>query len=129
MPKYEDSFSAAEKGEYYPTQYATAQPSTNPLPTVQLQPPPARAPSTTPKPAQGMFSTPAPTQKERVNDHIGAAPGEPTYDAVPIPGAYSRLNADISLPPAAHRWNALLFANMIEYQWMDISIRLIKTSI
>lgn len=103
MPKYEDSFSAAEKGEYYPTQYATAQPSTNPLPTVQLQPPPARAPSTTPKPAQGMFSTPAPTQKERVNDHIGAAPGEPTYDAVPIPGAYSRLNADISLPPAAHR--------------------------
>ena len=97
----EDDASKSEKGEYYPTQYATARGPTKPLPTFQLQqPPPARS-NTTPKAPQGSFPTPAAPAGNLYpsSDHTSAAPGEPTYDAVPIPGAYERPAANISLPP------------------------------
>jgi len=58
-----------------------------------LQAPPIKVHSATPKSAQGGFSSlPAravsPPQ-ERVVEHVAAAPGEQTYDSVPIPGAYA----------------------------------------
>jgi hypothetical protein len=53
-----------------------------------LQPPPIKVHGATPKVAQNGFDTPA-RLKERVIEHVAAAPGEQTYDAVPIPGAYA----------------------------------------
>lgn len=102
LQEQDDDYSTAEKGEFYPTQYATPRSPTKPLPTFQLQPPPIRTQNATPKPEQGGFATPAPAQKEKVNEHMGAAPGEPTYEAVPIPGGYSRPVANVSFPPMAH---------------------------
>lgn len=58
-----------------------------------LQAPPVRIQNATPKLDQGGFEVLAPPQpqqqKERVVEHIQAAPGEQTYDSVPIPGAYA----------------------------------------
>lgn len=58
-----------------------------------LQPPPIKVHGATPKtPQNGFELAPAPApkkQKERVIEHVAAAPGEQTYDAVPIPGAYA----------------------------------------
>ncbi|RMJ11202.1 hypothetical protein CDV36_009145, partial [Fusarium kuroshium] len=62
----------------------------------KLQAPPTKAPSATPKMSQGGF-TPAPmpapappaTPTVHVSEHGPAATNEPTYEAVPIPGAYS----------------------------------------
>ncbi|KAF4630989.1 hypothetical protein G7Y89_g7141 [Cudoniella acicularis] len=42
----------------------------------------------TPKVSQTGFGAPA-LLKELVIKHVAAAPGEQTYDAVPIPGAYA----------------------------------------
>ncbi len=53
-----------------------------------LQPPPIKAHGTTPKVPQNGFQVQQPA-KERVIEHVAAAPGEQTYDAVPIPGAYA----------------------------------------
>jgi len=60
-----------------------------------LQAPPIRVQSATPKMDQGGFEaqTPLPPpppqqQQHRVVEHVEAAPGEQTYDSVPIPGAY-----------------------------------------
>jgi hypothetical protein len=64
-----------------------------------LQPPPIKVHAATPKAPQNGFDSVAPppapiTVKERVREHVSAAPGEQTYDAVPIPSAYaSTLNA------------------------------------
>lgn len=57
------------------------------VPTFKLQPPPAKAPSATPKVAQAGFTAPEPSASHQ-SDSIQAA-NEPTYDAVPIPGAYA----------------------------------------
>ncbi len=60
-----------------------------------LQPPPIRVQHATPSLAQDGFE-PAPTAAE----HVPAAPGEQTYDAVPIPGAYASPLTSPAYPPA-----------------------------
>lgn len=54
-----------------------------------LQPPPIKIQSATPKVAQNGFERAASPPAERRIEHVAAAPGEQTYDAVPIPGAYA----------------------------------------
>lgn len=65
--------------------------SAKPIGDFKLQAPPVKAPSATPKMAQGSFVPPA-------TGHAPANPDEPTYDAVPIPGAYA--GQAIKSPPA-----------------------------
>lgn len=84
----QDPYSQAEKGEGTATQFATPVSPTRPKPTFQLQPPPIRVQNATPKTEQGEFSVPAPTPSPP-QEHMSAAPGERTYEAVPIPGAYA----------------------------------------
>ena len=73
------------------SQFAPASPQMS----FKLQAPPAKAPSATPRTVQGAFSptaarAPSPQgQGETVSHHAPAAANEPTYDAVPIPGAYA----------------------------------------
>jgi hypothetical protein len=61
-----------------------------------LQAPPLKS-QTTPTLSQGGFAfpppPPQPTLAERRAAHMAAAPGEQTYDAVPIPGAYAQRGA------------------------------------
>ncbi|RHZ46715.1 uncharacterized protein CDV56_105151 [Aspergillus thermomutatus] len=83
----QDSYSAAENGEMYSTQFATPRSPTKPQPAFQLQPPPIRVQQATPRTEQGEFPAPAPAQN--INEHMTAAPGERTYEAVPIPEAYT----------------------------------------
>ncbi|KAL2834504.1 hypothetical protein BDW59DRAFT_48374 [Aspergillus cavernicola] len=84
----QDPYSSAEKGEITPTQFATPISPTRPQATFQLQPPPIRVQHATPKTEQEEFSAPTPTPSPP-QDHMAAAPGERTYEAVPIPGAYA----------------------------------------
>lgn len=72
-----------------------------------LQPPPIKVHSATPKTAQNGFeSAPAPApQKERVIEHVAAAPGEQTYASVPIPGAYA--SPLTSPPPQQSRFGSV----------------------
>ncbi|KAE8349176.1 hypothetical protein BDV28DRAFT_160716 [Aspergillus coremiiformis] len=90
----QDPYSLAENGESCSTQFATPRSPTRPQPAFQLQAPPIRVQQATPRMEQKELfapylapstSTPAPN----VNQSMGAAPGERTYDAVPIPMAYS----------------------------------------
>ncbi|KAK1138390.1 hypothetical protein N8T08_002654 [Aspergillus melleus] len=87
----QDPYSAAENGESCSTQFATPRSPTMPQPTFQLQPPPIRVQHATPKSAQEEFPAPPPaaTSIQGSSQHMGAAPGERTYEAVPIPGAYA----------------------------------------
>jgi uncharacterized membrane protein len=103
----QDVYSAAENGENYPLQYAIPKSPTRVVhKPFQLQPPPIRVQQATPKLAQeGFASTPGatargPTESEQANPHVGAAPGEQTYDAVPIPGAYTSPLSSPSFAPA-----------------------------
>ncbi|KHN96289.1 uncharacterized protein MAM_05875 [Metarhizium album ARSEF 1941] len=63
----------------------------SPSPDFKLQAPPTKAPCATPSTARAAFEPPAtrtpdaPAQPQ----HGPAPPGEPTYEAVPIPGAYA----------------------------------------
>lgn len=67
-----------------------------------LQAPPIKVHGATPKAAQNGFDAPA-RPKERMIEHVAAAPGEQTYDAVPIPGAYaSPLSSPGIAQPQAH---------------------------
>ncbi|KAJ5092156.1 hypothetical protein NUU61_007026 [Penicillium alfredii] len=98
-----DPYSAAEKGqsESCPTQYASPRSPTRPVPSFQLQPPPIRVQQPTPQTAQQEFaalasspSPPVPRQSPSppapsAPQHMAAAPGEQTYDAVQIPTAYT----------------------------------------
>ncbi|RAO73949.1 uncharacterized protein BHQ10_009961 [Talaromyces amestolkiae] len=99
---HRDAYSAAENGESYAVQYATPKSPTRVVTKpFQLQAPPIRVQNATPKVAQQGFGAPAvgiaqssdhsneEDMSEKVNDHVGAAPGEKTYEAVPIPGAYA----------------------------------------
>jgi len=81
---------AAEEGYAGPgTQFVDAKPTfAAPPKPFALQPPPIKVHAATPKTAQTGF-TGLPPPKERVTAHVSAAPGEQTYDAVPIPGAYA----------------------------------------
>jgi hypothetical protein len=54
-----------------------------------LQPPPIKIQSAMPKVAQNNFERAPSPPVERKIEHVSAAPGEQTYDAVPIPGAYA----------------------------------------
>lgn len=101
-----DSYSAAEKGESYDVQYVSPKAPTRAFTKpFQLQPAPVRGQNATPKVTQGGFGTADPSSSttteedmsDNVNKHVGAAPGEQTYAAVPIPGAY-----DESHPPSDH---------------------------
>ncbi|KAI4089185.1 MAG: hypothetical protein LQ344_005565 [Seirophora lacunosa] len=84
---HDDPVSKAENGEYYGTQYAEKRQSSFSQPKpFALQPPPIRVQHATPAVQQDGFE-PAPTPKPQ--EHVPAAPGEQTYEAVPIPGAYA----------------------------------------
>jgi hypothetical protein len=88
--------SAAEEG-FAGTRFveakSTANITTKPF---ALQPPPIKVHAATPKTPQIGFEAPptppapVPTPERRI-EHVSAAPGEQTYDAVPIPGAYAPL--------------------------------------
>ncbi len=83
---HDDPTNAAENGEYYAkgTQFASKHQSFSQPKPFTLQAPPIKIHSATPALSQdGFESTP------QVQEHVPAAPGEQTYDAVPIPGAYS----------------------------------------
>ena len=85
-----DQYSAAENGES-PVQYAELSPSSSHgTSAFKLQAPPIKIHHATPKMEQDGFETAPPSDRqEKVNEHVEAAPGEQTYDAVPIPGAYA----------------------------------------
>jgi hypothetical protein len=92
LPIYSSNPSAAAEDGYArapATRLVEAKPSpalaAEPL---ALQAPPINIHGATPKVSQSGFGAPA-QPKERVIEHVGAAPGEQTYDAVPIPGAYA----------------------------------------
>jgi hypothetical protein len=81
-------------------QYISATPkSTHTQSAFKLQAPPIKVHHATPRSPQDGFepvtsSSPpppsmSPPPQERRNEHVDAAPGEQTYDAVPIPGAYA----------------------------------------
>lgn len=64
----------------------------NTEPGFKLQAPPSKAPSATPKLAQTGFassSSPPPPPTFHVQEEAPMAADEPTYEAVPIPGAYT----------------------------------------
>lgn len=73
---------------------------TKPQPTFKLQAPPTKAPSATPKLNQSAFTPTRSTTPPEYSpqDRAPAANDEPTYDAVPIPGAYA--GQAIKSPPA-----------------------------
>lgn len=93
-----DPYSRAEDGDS-PTQYATITPtSATTSSPFKLQAPPIRVHGPTPRAHQDGFEPAATTSspslstqphQERHNEHIEAAPGEPVYQSVPIPGAYA----------------------------------------
>ncbi len=82
----DDDVDDAEKGES--TQYASKHQSFSQPKPIQLQPPPIKIHSATPAMSSDGFDD-APT----FNDHVPAAPGEPTYDSVPVPGTYEHVPA------------------------------------
>ncbi|MCJ1299877.1 hypothetical protein MMC08_002671 [Hypocenomyce scalaris] len=96
---HDDPADAAESGESYKLdtiQYAQKHQSFSQPKPFTLQPPPIRVQHATPQIKQEGFE-PAPM----VNEHVPAAPGEQTYDAVPIPGAYaSPLASPTYQPPS-----------------------------
>ncbi|KAI4161862.1 MAG: hypothetical protein LQ342_004553 [Letrouitia transgressa] len=79
---HDDDINDAENG--YGTQYAQKHQSFSQPKPFNLQPPPIRIQNATPAVPQDGF-VPAPQPQE----HVPAAPGEHTYEAVPIPGAYA----------------------------------------
>ena len=78
----DDPINDAENGES--TQYASKRESFAKSKPFTLQPPPIKVHSATPTVPQDGFE-PAP----QVQEHVPAAPGEQTYESVPIPGAYA----------------------------------------
>ena len=87
---HDDPESAAENGEYYSasTQFASKHQSFSKPKPFTLQPPPIKVHAASPTVSQREFE-PEPTPPPQIQEHVPAAPGEQTYDAVPIPGAYA----------------------------------------
>ncbi|KAL3423917.1 hypothetical protein PVAG01_05664 [Phlyctema vagabunda] len=88
----------AEDGLVQPgTRFVDAPKSSSDIPAkpFALQPPPIKIHAATPKAPQNGFR-PASPPAERVFVHAPAAPGEQTYAAVPIPGAYA---SPVNSPP------------------------------
>ena len=85
---HDDPIDAAENGEHYSegTQFASKHQSFSQPKPFTLQPPPIKIHAASPTVSQEKFD---PAPKPQVQDHVPAAPGEQTYAAVPIPGAYS----------------------------------------
>ena len=90
-----DPAKAAEEGDS-PIQYAEMSPSASqPTPSFKLQAPPIKIHHASPRTGQDGFEAAppqppmSPPPQDRTNEHVEAAPGEQTYDAVPIPGAYA----------------------------------------
>lgn len=82
-PQAEEGFAGAQFVEAKSNAALNSKPFT-------LQPPPIKIQAATPKAPQNGFearSTSPPA--ERRIEHVAAAPGEQTYAAVPIPGAYA----------------------------------------
>ncbi|MCJ1262830.1 hypothetical protein MMC22_002700 [Lobaria immixta] len=100
---HDDPIDAAENGEYYndSTQFAQKHQSFSTPKPFTLQPPPIRVQNATPALQQDGFE-PAPTAQE----HVPAAPGEQTYEAVPIPGAYASPLASPSYQPPSFNFGA-----------------------
>ncbi|EON69197.1 hypothetical protein W97_08556 [Coniosporium apollinis CBS 100218] len=106
-PGHKDPIIAAEEGDstenvQYPRGFAQPKP-------FNLMPPPIKIQGATPKVTQGGFgdavapaspTVPTSPRFEIVQDHVPAAPGEQTYAAVPIPGAYASPLNSPGLPPA-----------------------------
>lgn len=99
---YADAYSQAEEGNS-PAQQTSPSSASSPF---RLQAPPIRVQHATPKPSSPEtfnavdsiprsqtvsppLGSPLPRAEDRVHEHAAAAPGEQTYEAVPIPGAYS----------------------------------------
>lgn len=101
----QDAYSAAENGEQYSVQFATPKSPTRAVSKpFQLKPPPIRVQHATPKPAQDSFphaDAESSSPPQNFNGHVGAAPGEKVYDAVPIPGAYSSPMSSPNFPPSS----------------------------
>jgi hypothetical protein len=125
-PMYVDPHSAAEAGESDKVQYAYAREIAQPQPFT-LQAPPIKVTGATPKIEQDGFDSapvrtgtvspplPSPGFQERINDHVGAAPGEQQYAAVPIPGAYTPL-ASPSYPPQQQQPTGFDFGSSVTGQ-------------
>ena len=103
-----DEYSAAENGENHKDGHVvTASPaSTLGSSPFKLQAPPIKVQHATSRAPQDRFgSAPTPTSSpppnERQNDHVAAAPGEQTYESVPIPGAYASPLTSPALQPQA----------------------------
>lgn len=88
----DDPVNDAEKGES--TQYASKHQSFAQPKPFQLQPPPIKIHSPSPAMASNGFEEPS-----TINEHVPAAPGEQTYEAVPIPGSYTSPLASPSFQP------------------------------
>lgn len=103
----DDPINDAENGEY--VQYASkSQGSSEPKPFT-LQPPPIKIHSASPTVSQDEFEpspAPAPAPAPQVQEHVPAAPGEQTYESVPIPGAYSSPLASPSFQPQSMNFGA-----------------------
>ena len=108
-PSYIDPHSAAENGASDQVQFAREIVQPQPF---SLKAPPIKITNATPKMAQNGFDAPqrtgtaspplaSPGFQERQNEHVAAAPGEQTYAAVPIPGAYTPLASPSYPPPPA----------------------------
>ncbi|KAI9819050.1 MAG: hypothetical protein M1832_004092 [Thelocarpon impressellum] len=99
-----DPLSRAEEGSHSATtQFASSRGSVSRPKPFQLQAPPIRVHSASPSPAQDAFevpSTPAPV-------HVPAAPGERTYESVPIPGAYASPLTSPTFAPATMSFQPL----------------------
>jgi hypothetical protein len=116
-PSIYNSAPAAEEG-FAGTRFVEAKPvsqiTTKPF---ALQPPPIKVHAATPKTPQKGFEAPTPMKRtspppinrtsppptERRIQHVAAAPGEQTYDAVPIPGAYASPLASPGLSQPHHQ--------------------------
>jgi len=91
-PSVYQTFPIAEEGFVQPgTQFVEAKPTTQqPAKPFTLQPPPIKVHAATPKTPQNGFDAPrSESRTENRIEHVPAAPGEQTYAAVPIPGAYA----------------------------------------
>jgi len=102
-----NSYSKAEEGFAPGTQFIAIDTRMGDKKPFALQPPPIKIHSASPQTERGGFQAvefPKPglsvkQQQERRRSHAEAAPGEQTYESVPIPGAYrSPLNSP-GLPP------------------------------
>ncbi|CAL3962132.1 unnamed protein product [Diplocarpon coronariae] len=103
-PTYNSS-PAAEEGFAGPgTRFVEAKPeSSMAAKPFALQPPPIRIHNATPRTPQNGFDALAPRPKERVIEHVAAAPGEQQYAPVPIPGAYASPLNSPGLAQPQHR--------------------------